>query len=124
MAAVFPKRGVPITRWGGPHWVMGIMWPIRDHVELQQRTVDAPIMDSGDLHAVTVRLDLLRDILIELAAALPPDRAACVAIAIGNRLTQRLGNLEIAEPSDDAMISDLAPLFEALSRPCPQQKAY
>jgi len=33
-------------------------------------------MVSGDLYAVTLRLDLLRDIMIELAAALPPDRAA------------------------------------------------
>ena len=31
-------------------------------------------MVSSDLHAVTVRLDVLRDIMIELAAALPPDR--------------------------------------------------
>ena len=43
-------------------------------------------MVSGDLHAVTVRLDVLRDIMIELAAALPPDRAAGVVTAIGNRL--------------------------------------
>ena len=35
-------------------------------------------MVSSDLHAVTVRLDVLRDIMIELAAALPPDRAAGV----------------------------------------------
>ena len=45
---------------------------------------------SGDLHAVTVRLDMLHDILIELAAALTADRAAGVATAIGNRLNQRL----------------------------------
>ena len=71
-------------------------------------------MVSGDLHAVTVRLDVFRDILIELAAALPPDRAAGVATAIGNRLTERLGDTEIDEPTDVAMVSDLAPLFAAL----------
>jgi len=32
-------------------------------------------MAPGDLDAVTVRLDVFRDILFELAAALPPDRA-------------------------------------------------
>ena len=47
-------------------------------------------MVSGELHAITVRLDVLRDIMIELAAALPPDRAAGVVTAIGNRLTERL----------------------------------
>ena len=52
-------------------------------------------MDSSDLHAVTVRLDVLRDIMIELAAALPPDRAAGVVTAIGNRLTERLCDMEI-----------------------------
>ena len=71
-------------------------------------------MVSGDLHAVTVRLDVFRDILIELAAALPPDRAAGVATAIGNRLTERLGDTEIDEPTDDAMVSDLTPLLAAL----------
>ena len=74
-------------------------------------------MVSGDLHAVTVRLDVFRDILIELAAALPPDRAAGVATAIGNRLTDRLGDTEIDEPTDDAMVSDLAPLLAALRHP-------
>ena len=67
-------------------------------------------MVSSDLHAVTVRLDVLRDIMIELAAALPPDRAAGVVTAIGNRLTDRLCDREIDEPTDDAMVSDLAPL--------------
>ena len=65
-------------------------------------------MVSSDLHAVTVRLDVLRDIMIELAAALPPDRAAGVVTAIGNRLTERLCDMEIDEPTDDAMVSDLA----------------
>jgi hypothetical protein len=32
-------------------------------------------MASRDLHAVTLRLDLVRDIMVELAAAQPPDRA-------------------------------------------------
>jgi len=75
-------------------------------------------MVSGDLHAVTVRLDVFRDILIELAAALPPDRAAGVATAIGNRLTERLGDTEIDESTDVAMVSDLAPPLRCHSRPC------
>ena len=74
-------------------------------------------MVSGDLHAVTVRLDVFRGILIELAAALPPDRAAGVATAIGNRLTERLRGTEIDEPTDVAMVSDLAPLLAALRHP-------
>jgi hypothetical protein len=71
-------------------------------------------MVSSDLHAVTVRLDVLRDIMIELAAALPPDRAAGVVTAIGNRLTERLSDMDINEPTDDAMVSDLAPILAAL----------
>ena len=47
-------------------------------------------MVSGDLHAVTVRLDVRldvrRDAGIELAAAQPPVRTAAVATAIGNLL--------------------------------------
>ena len=45
-------------------------------------------MVSGDLHAVTVRLDVRldvrRDAGIKLAAAQPPVRTAAVATAIGN----------------------------------------
>ena len=73
-------------------------------------------MVSSDLHAVTVRLDVLRDIMIELAAALPVDRAAGVVTAIGNRLTDRLCDMEIDEPTDDAMVPDLAPIHAALRR--------
>ena len=62
-------------------------------------------MVSGDLHAVTVRLDVFRDILIELAAVLPPGRAAGVATAIENRLTERLGDMEFDEPTDIAMVT-------------------
>ena len=80
-------------------------------------------MVSGDLHAVTVRLDVLRDILIELAAALPADRAAGVATAIENRLTERLGDTEIDEPTDVAMVSDLAPLLAALPHPRVQRQS-
>jgi hypothetical protein len=71
-------------------------------------------MVSSNLHAVTVRLDVLRDIMIELAATLPPDRAAGAVTAIGNRLTERLCDMEIDEPTDDAMVSDLAPILAAL----------
>ena len=68
-------------------------------------------MISSDLHAVTVRLDVLRDIMLELAAALPPDRAAGVFTDIGNRLTERLCDMEIDGPADDTMVSDLAPIL-------------
>ena len=73
-------------------------------------------MVSGDLHAVTVRLDVFRDIQIELAAALPPDRAAGVATAIENRLTERLGDMEFDELTDIAMVTDLAQPFRCHSR--------
>ena len=71
-------------------------------------------MVSSDLHALTVRLDVLRDVMIELAAELLPDRAAGVVTAIGNRLKERLCDMEIDKPTDDAMVSDLAPIFAAL----------
>jgi len=96
---------------------MGSKSPISDHCRSQQRTVRESTMVSGDLHAITVRLDLLRDIMIELAAALPRDRAAGVATAIGSRLTERLGGLKVDEPTDDAIVSDLAPLLAALRHP-------
>ena len=80
-------------------------------------------MVSGDLHAVTVRLDVLRDIMIELAAELPPDRAAGVLTVIRNRMAKRLGDMEIDEPTDDAMVSDLAPLLAALRQPRVQRQA-
>ena len=79
-------------------------------------------MVSGNLHALTVRLDVLRDIMIELAAALPSDRAAGVVTAIGNRLTARLCDMEIDEPTDDAMVSDLAPILAALRHPRVQRQ--
>ena len=60
---------------------MGSAPPLSDHGGSQQRTVKEPNMVSRDLHTVTVRLDVLRDIMIELAAALPPDRAAGVWLA-------------------------------------------
>ena len=105
----------PLVR--GPHRVIGSASHTSDYDRIHQRAIE-PTMVSGDLHAVTVRLDFLRDILIELAAALPPDLAAGVATAIGNRLTERLGDAEIDEPTDDAMVSDLAPPFRCHSRPC------
>ena len=73
-------------------------------------------MVSGDLHAVKARLDIFRDILIELAAALPPERAADVVTAIGNRLPERVVDAEIDEPTDVATVSDLAPLLAALNQ--------
>ena len=75
-------------------------------------------MVSSDAYVLTVRLDVLRDIMIELAGALPADRAARIVAAIGRRLTQRLCTMEIDEPTDDAMGSDLAPILTALYRSC------
>jgi len=73
-------------------------------------------MKSAELRAVTLRLDVLRDIMVELVATLPPDRAAGFAAALGNRLTGRICDMEIDERSDTAMVSDLAPVFAALSQ--------
>ena len=73
-------------------------------------------MKSAELRAVTVRLDVLRDIMVELVAALPPDRATGFAAALGNRLTGCICDMEIDERSDNAMVSDLAPVFAALSQ--------
>jgi hypothetical protein len=66
-------------------------------------------MKAAELRAVTMRLDVLRDIMLELVAALPPDRAAGFAAALGNRLNGRICDMEIDERSDNAMVSDLAP---------------
>ena len=65
-----PKGGL-ITHWWEPAWVIGSAFPTSDHESRQQRTVKEFTKGSGDLHVVTVRLDVLRDIMIELAAALP-----------------------------------------------------
>ena len=73
-------------------------------------------MKAAELRAVTMRLDVLRDIMVELVAALPPDRAAGFAAALSNRLTGRIYDMEIDERSDNAMVSDLAPVFAALSQ--------
>ena len=73
-------------------------------------------MKAAELRAVTMRLDVLRDIVVELVAALPPDRAAGFAAALGNRLTGRICEMEIDERSDSAMVSDLAPVFAALNQ--------
>ena len=111
----------PLER--NPHRVIGSVSRNSDHERIQQRAVKERIMVSGDLHAVTVRLDVFRDILIELAAALPPDRAAGAATAIGNCLTERLRGTEIDEPTDVAMVSDLAPLLAALRHPRVQRQS-
>ena len=73
-------------------------------------------MKAAELRAVTMRLDVLRDIMVELVAALPPDRAAGFAAALGNRLNGRICDMAIDERSDNAMVSDLAPVFAALNR--------
>ena len=73
-------------------------------------------MKAAELRAVTMRLDVLRDIMVELVAALPPDRAAGFAAALGNRLIGRICDMEIDERSDNAMVSDLAPVFAALNQ--------
>ena len=52
----------PVVR--GPHRVIGSVSRNSDHERIQQRAVKEPIMVSGDLHAVTVWLDVLRDIMI------------------------------------------------------------
>ena len=72
-------------------------------------------MKAAELRAVTMRLDVLRDIMVELVAALPQDCAAGFAAALSNRLTGRIYDMEIDERSDNAMVSDLAPVFAALS---------
>jgi hypothetical protein len=74
-----------------------------------------PTMVSSDAYVTTVRLDVLRDIMVELAGALPADSAARIVAAIGHRLTQRLCDIAIDEPTDDAMVSDLAPILAALA---------
>jgi hypothetical protein len=73
-------------------------------------------MKAAEFRVVTVRLDVLRDIMVELVATLPPDRAATFASALGNRLSARVCDMEIDERSDTAMVSDLAPVFAALSQ--------
>lgn len=71
-------------------------------------------MKSAELRAMAVRLDVLRDIMVELVAALPPDRAAGFGVALGDRLAGRMCDMEIDEQTDDAMVSDVAPVFAAL----------
>jgi hypothetical protein len=73
-------------------------------------------MKAAELRAVTMRLDVLRDIMVELVAALPPDRAAAFASALGSRLNGRICDMEMDERSDNAMVSDLAPVFAALNQ--------
>ena len=89
---------------------------IDDHSLSQQRTFRVPTMKLSELHAVTVCLDVLRDIMVELVAALPPERAAGFVAALGDRLACRLGAMKINKRAEDAMLSDLAPVFAALSQ--------
>lgn len=73
-------------------------------------------MKPAELRTLTARLDVFRDIMIELVAALPLDRAAGFVTALANRLTGRMCDMNIDERSDDAMVSDLALVFAALSQ--------
>ena len=75
-------------------------------------------MGSSDAQVLTVRLDVLRDIMIELVAALPADCAGRLVNAIGGRLTQRLCDIAIDESTDDAMVADLVPILVALHHSC------
>ena len=72
-------------------------------------------MNTAELHAVTVRLDALRDIMIELVAALPPDRVAGFAAAVSARMNDRIAGIDVDERTDDALLSEVAPVFAALS---------
>ena len=123
LVAGTPNWGCLSPVGANPHRVIGSASYSSDHDGIQQRAVKEPAMVSGDLHPITARLGIFRDILIELAAALPPDRAAGAVTAIGNRLTERLGDTEIHEPTDVAIDSDLAPLFAALHHRRLQQQS-
>lgn len=87
---------------------------IGDHSFSQQRMVKDPTMKSAELRAMAVRLNVLRDIIVELVAALPADRAAGFGAALGDRLAGRMRDMKIDEHTDDAMVSDVAPVFAAL----------
>ena len=56
---------------------------------------------------------VLRDIMVELVAALPSGRAARFGAALGDRLACRICDMEI-EHADNAVVSDVAPVFAAL----------
>lgn len=63
---------------------------------------------------MAARLVVLRDVMVELEAALPSDRAVGFGAALGDRLANRVCVMEIDERADDAVVSDLAPVFAAL----------
>lgn len=91
----------------------------------QQRTFKGPIMKSAEIRAMTARLDVLRDIMVELVAAMPSHRAAGFGAALGDRLASRVYDMEVDERTDDAMVSDLAPVFAALrQRPIDTQDCW
>ena len=70
-----------------------------------------------DLETLLLLADLVvLVIMVELVGALPPDCAAGFAAALGNRLNGRICDLEIDERGDNAMVSDLAPVFAALNQ--------
>lgn len=91
-------------------------YPIDDYLCSQQRPVKVPTYHlSAELPAVTVSLDVLRDIMVELVAALQPDRAAGLVTALDDRLAGRMCGIEIDGCIDDAMVSDIVPVSAALS---------
>lgn len=76
-----------------------------DHSISQQRTVKDPTMKSAELRSVAARLDVLRDIMVELVAALPPPRSGLRRGAgVGRRLIGRICDMDIDDRSAAAMV--------------------
>lgn len=71
-------------------------------------------MTSLALQAVNLRLDVMNMALAELARALPPSKAACVAEAIVKQAMVRLAGASMSEIADESIAADLAPLLSAL----------
>ena len=76
------------------------------------------VVASRELVAITLRLDFLRDIVVELAAAQPADRAEQVLSVVANRWMQRISDLALDEATDEAVAADLAPILAALHHSC------
>ena len=73
-------------------------------------------MNSAELHAVTARVDVLKDSWSNSWPLCSAERAAGFVAAFGGRLAGRLGAMGIDERIDHAMWSDLAPVFAAPSQ--------